>query len=206
LKRIQLPLFLLALGLSQFAHAQSSLDAHIGVSGVHDKSNGLSINTFGDNNFYNTPDLNGVFMNFGAGIMVTPRFGFGGEVALKPGKSDYAGLQYRPIFYDFNAIVHPVSRAKRVVPELQAGLGGVNMKFYYSQQDCNAFAGCSNSSTFLQSSNHFQLHGGAGVSFFVTPRVYVRPQFDLHWVRNFTQFNSNWVPQYGVSVGYRFGE
>jgi hypothetical protein len=44
------------------------------------------------------------------------------------------------------------------------------------------------------------------VSFFVTPNIYVKPQFDLHWVHNFFQFGSNLVPQYGVSVGYRFGE
>ena len=110
-----------------------------------------------------------------------------------------------PSFTTSTLIFHPAPSAKRVVPEVQAGLGGANMKFYYNQQDCNAFTGCSNSSSYLQSSNHFQLHAGAGVSFFVTPNVYVRPQFDLHWVHNFFQFGTNWVPQYGVSVGYRFG-
>ena len=78
------------------------------------------------------------------------------------------------MFYDFNGLYHPAPSAKRIVPEIQAGLGGVNMKFYYNQQDCNAFTGCSNSSSYLQSSNHFQLHAGAGVSFFVTPNIYVR--------------------------------
>jgi Outer membrane protein beta-barrel domain len=203
--RIQLPLFALALLGAQFAHAQASLEVHVGLSGASDKSKG-PIDTFGDGTLFNTPDLNGVFLNFGAGAMLTPRFGFGGEFSLKPGKSDYAGLQYRPIFYDFNAIVHPLTSSKRIVPELQAGLGGVNTKFYFNQQDCNGFAGCSSSSTFIQSANHFQLHTGVGVSFFLTSKVYVRPQFDLHWVNNFTQFNSNFVPQYGVSVGYRFGD
>ena len=46
-----------------------------------------------------------------------------------------------------------------------------------------------------------------GVALFVTSNIYVRPQFDLHWVHNYNQlFNSNWVPQYGVQVGYRFGD
>ncbi len=165
-----------------------------------------AVDTFGDGNLYNTSSLNGVFLDFGAGIMASKHFGFGGEFSLKPGKTDYAGLQYRPIFYDFNAIVHPVTSSKRIVPEIQAGLGGVNMKFYYSQQSCTII-GCQNSSSFIQSANHFQLHVGAGVSFFVTDNIYVRPQFDLHYVNNFTdQFNSNWVPQYGVQVGYRFGD
>ena len=205
MKHTQLPLFLLALLGASFANAQSSLDVHLGVAGVNDKSTGVSVDTFGDGNLYNTSALNGVFLNFGAGAMFTKHFGFGGEFALKPGKTDYAGLQYRPIFYDFNAIVHPVTVSKRVVPELQAGLGGVNLKFYESQQSCN-IVGCTNSSSFVQSANHFQLHAGVGVSFFVTNNIYVRPQFDLHWVRNFSQFNSNLVPQYGVSVGYRFGD
>jgi hypothetical protein len=41
------------------------------------------------------------------------------------------------------------------VPEFQAGLGGVNLKFYYSQQYCDIFAGCSTSNSYLESSNHF---------------------------------------------------
>ena len=43
---------------------------------------------------------------------------------------------------------------------------------------------------------------GRGHDFFVTPHVYVRPKFDIHWVHNFSDyFGTNWVPQYGVSVG-----
>jgi opacity protein-like surface antigen len=202
----QATFLLFALLGAGIAQAQSSLDVHLGVSGVHDSSTGQSVDTFGDGNFYNTSALNGPFMNFGAGVMASQRFGFGGEFSFKPTKTDYAGLQYRPFFYDFNAIVHPMTSSKKIVPEVQAGLGGVNMKFYYSQQNCT-IVGCQNSSTFVQSANHFQLHVGAGVSFFLTSNVYVRPQFDLHWVDNFTdQFKSNWVPQYGIMVGYRFGD
>jgi hypothetical protein len=205
LKHTQLPLLVIGLLGAGFAQAQSSLDVHFGVSGAYDKSTNQSVDTFGDGNLYNTSALNGVFLNFGAGVMATQRFGFGGEFSLKPNKTDYAGLQYRPIFYDFNGIVHPITSSKRIVPEIQAGLGGVNTKFYYSQQGCN-IVGCTSSSTYVQSSNHFQLHTGVGVSFFVTSNVFIRPQFDLHWVHNFSQFNSDWVPQYGVAVGYRFGD
>ena len=184
---------------------KTSLDVHIGASGAYAKSTGQNINTFGDGNLYSTPSLDGVFMNLGGGIWSRRAWVSALRFPSSRAKSDYAGLRYRPIFYDFNAIFHPAPSAKRVVPELQAGLGGANMKFYYNQQDCNAFTGCSSSSSYLQSSNHFQLHAGAGVSFFVTPNVYVRPQFDIHWVHNFFQFGTNWVPQYGVSVGYSFG-
>lgn len=189
-----------------FAHAQSTLDVHIGVSGATDKSTGESIETFGDGTLYNTPSLNGVMMNFGAGAMLNPHFGVGAELSFKPRQSDYAGLGYRPLFWDINGIYHPHPGSKRVVPELQAGLGGVNLKFYYNQKDCNVFAGCASSNVLVQSSNHFQLHAGAGVKFFVTDHVFIQPQFDLHWVKNFFQFGSNLVPQYGVSIGYKLGD
>jgi hypothetical protein len=187
------------------ASAQASLDLHLGVSGANAKSSGLSVDTFGDGNFYNTPKLDGVFMNFGAGAMLTPRFGVGGDFAFKPGKSDYAGLDYRPMFYDVHAIFHPVPASKRIVPEIQAGLGGVNLRYYYSQSDCNVFAGCSSQSSYLQSSNHFQWKVGGGVKLFVTSNLYVEPKVDLHYVHNFFQFGTNWVPQYGVNFGYRLG-
>ncbi len=208
MKRIlsYLPVGLLTLAGSYSLHAQSSLDIHIGASGANAKSSGSSIDVLGDGNFRNTPSLDGVFMNLGGGIMLSPRFGFGAEVSFKPQQSDYAGLGYRPVIYDFNGIMHPIPSSKRIVPELQAGLGGANMRFYYSQKDCNVFEGCPGTNVLVQSSNHFQLKAGAGVAFFVTPHVYVRPQFDIHWVHNFTDyFGTNWVPQYGVSVGYRFG-
>jgi hypothetical protein len=187
-------------------YAQSSLDVHIGASGAYAKSSGLSVNTYGDNTYYNTPDLKGPFMNLGAGIMLTRRFGVGGEFSFKPNTSDYAGLRYRPMFYDFNGIFNPAPGSKRIVPEILGGIGGVNLRFYYPQSDCNVFAGCSSQSSYLQSSNHFQWHTGAGVKFFLTHSVYVQPRFDLHYVHDFFQFGTNWVPQYGVNVGFRFGE
>jgi hypothetical protein len=187
-------------------HAQSSLDVHIGVSGANAKSNGIAVDTFGDGNLYTTPALDGAFMNLGAGIMLSPHFGFGGEFSFKPGKSDYAGLNYRPLFYDFNGIVNPLPASKRFRPELEAGIGGVNLRFYYPQSSCNVFAGCYSQNTYLQSSNHFQVHFGAGVALFVTDHIYVEPKFDLHYVNNFYQFGTNWVPQYGLNFGYRFGE
>lgn len=202
---LYLPLCLLTFTGGMALHAQTGVDLHIGASGANAKSTGESIETFGDGNFYRTPSLDGVFMNIGGGVMLTPRFGIGAEVSFKPRQSDYAGLAYRPLFFDFDGIVRPLTKAKTVVPELQAGLGWVNMKYYYNQADCNVFQGCPGQNQLIQSQNHFQLKAGAGVSFFVTPHVYVRPQFDIHWVHNFYDFGTNWVPQYGVSVGYRFG-
>jgi hypothetical protein len=201
-----IPLLALFLFCAKFAAAQANLDVHAGASTALDSSSGQLIDTFGDGTLYGTPKLRGTHMNFGATVMFTQHFGFGGEFAFHPAKSDYAGLQYRPIFYDFNAIWQPTQRSKRVVPELQAGIGGVNLRYYYSQQACDAFTGCSNYSSYVAGSKHFQGHFGAGVRLYVTGHLYVKPQVDLHLVNNFFQFGSNLMPQYGVSVGYTFGE
>ncbi len=80
------------------------------------------------------------------------------------------------------------------MPEFQAGLGAVNLRFYLNQNFCDSFGGCSNSNIFLESSNHFQLHLAGGVRFYVKGGIFVRPQIDGHWVNNFFQFGSNWVP------------
>src|SRR4051812_18479467 len=82
-----LPLCLLIAG-SYTLHAQSGLDIHIGASGANAKSTGESLDIFGEGNFRNTPSLDGVFMNIGGGIMLSPRFGVGAEVSFKPQQSD----------------------------------------------------------------------------------------------------------------------
>ena len=138
--------------------------------------------------------------------MITPHFGFGGETDFKFSQGSYAGLTYRPVFYDFNAIWMPVTKLKRIVPEFQAGIGGVNLKYYVPQSYCDVFAGCSSGNQYLESSNHFQTHLEAGVRFYITPHVFIRPQVDAHYVNNFFQFGSNWVPEYGGSIGWSFGE
>ena len=196
------------------ANAQSGLDAYFGVSTMSADSTGASIDTFNTGNvaaantpgFYNTPKLTGAFGKAGAEFMFTPHFGAGADADFRFSQGPYAGLNYRPTFYDFYGIYEPTKRFKRVVPELIGGLGAVNVKFYYPQSSCDAFAGCTSSNSFLESANHFQVRMGAGLSFYATPHIFFRPEINAHYVDNFTQFGSNWVPEYGASIGYRFGE
>jgi hypothetical protein len=170
-----------------------------------DSASGVPSDTFGNGTLYYPPKMGGLFGTVGGGFMITPHFGFGAETSFRMSRGSYAGLTYRPTFYDFNGIYHPVSATKRIVPEFQAGLGGVNLKFYANQQYCDAFAGCSSSNSYLESSNHLQVHLSAGVRLYVKDGFYIRPQADVHWVNNFFQFGSSWVPEYGVAVGYTFG-
>jgi hypothetical protein len=91
------------------------------------------------------------------------------------------------------------------VPEIQGGVGGVNMRFYYNSQYCDQFAGCSSSNSYLESSNHFDVHFAAGVRFYVKNGIFVEPRVDLRYIHNFFQFGSDLVPEYTVNVGYTFG-
>lgn len=187
------------------ASAQIGPDVFFGVGTASASSSGQSIDTYGDGTLYGTPRLGGAFGKLGADFMITPHLGVGGETDFRFSQGAYAGLNYRPLFYDFNGIYAPTfSRFKRIVPEFQAGLGGMNMKFYQTSSYCDSFAGCSNSSQFVESSNHFQVHLEAGVRVYVTPHIFVRPQIDAHWVNNFFQFGSDWVPEYGASIGWSF--
>jgi outer membrane protein W len=190
-----------------FANAQASIDVFAGVGTAMDSSSNQRIDTFGIGVPFTTPSMAGSFGKFGADVMFKPWLGIGAETDFRFSQGAYAGLNYRPLFYDFNVIWMPTAhRFKRVVPELQAGIGGTKISFYENQSYCDAFAGCSSSNTQVESSNHFQTHLEAGVRFYATQHLFIRPQVDAHYVNNFFQFGSNWVPEYGASLGWTFGE
>jgi hypothetical protein len=189
---------------ANFAYAQNP-SVYFGLGTARASSSNQLINTYGTGTLYPTPKLTGLFGTFGGDVMFRPYLGVGAEFSSRFRQGPYAGLKYRPTFYDFNVILQPAPKAARIVPELQAGLGGAKLSFYYSQQFCSIFVGCQTSNAFLSSSSHFQLHAAGGLRIYVTPRVFIRPQIDVHWVNNFFQFGSNVVPQYGVAVGYTLG-
>ena len=182
------------------ANAQGGFNAYFGLGTAHNGSTNQLIDPLNTGTPMLTPSMGGVFGTLGGGVMLTPKFGAGGEVSFLFAQGDYAGLGYRPVFYDFNGIWTPTLSAKRIVPEIQGGLGGVSMRFYGGSQYCDPYTGvCSN---YAGSSNHFQLHVGAGVRFYLTEHIFVRPQFDYHWVHNFNEFSSDSVPEYTIAIGY----
>ncbi len=184
--------------------AQSpQVNAYFGAGTATDSSNGQSINPLGYG-YYNTPKMTGTFLDAGGSLMITPHFGAGVNFSWRAAQGDYAGLSYRPFFYDFNGIWQPVS-SKRVVPEIQAGLGGVRVGFTENESQCDQLVGCQTFNAGYETSSHFQTHFGVGVRFYATPHIFIRPAVDVHWVNNFFQFGSDWVPEYTVSLGYSFG-
>ena len=189
---------------ARVANAQG-LSAYFGLGSATDSANHQTLDSFGDVG----PKMGGVFGTVGADFMVRPNFGLGAEYSFRGTQDDYApqvGVKYRPVFYDFNGIWHPVASKSRVVPEIQAGVGGANLKFYENATQCAIAGVCTTLNQYIASSNHFQLHVSGGVRLYVTPSVYIRPQFDAHWVNNFQEFGRSWVPQYSVAVGYTFGQ
>ena len=197
----------LVLGLStSLAQAQAGADVFFGAGTMIAPSSGQSIDTFGTGNAFQTPRLGGTFGKVGADFLLKPHFGIGAETDFRFSQGSYAGLTYRPLFYDFNAIWLPTGQVeRRIVPELEGGIGGAHLSFSLPTSTCNPFTGCSTSSAFLDSSNHFQVHMAAGVRFYVTQHLFLRPQVDARYVNNFFQFGSNWVPEYGAAVGWSFG-
>jgi hypothetical protein len=208
-----LPLLFLPLLSIPFASAQSSVDFNVGFGTAHDKAaaGGIDSNTgntctTGAANCQTTPALSGFFMGVGGDAMLTKRYGIGGEASFQPAKANYGPLQYREIFYDFNGIFAPVNQKKAIV-KIMGGIGGAKSSFSYTQTSCVGTAVCSTSSQPVGSSNHFQVHAGIGVQIFLTEHVFIRPQFDFHYVPSLTdQFGSNMVPSAMVWLGYSLGD
>jgi outer membrane protein W len=188
------------------ANAQS-FDAFFGAGTAMDSSSNSSINTYGNGTYFNTPSMGGAFGKAGVDFFFKPQFGVNAETDFRFSQGDYAGLTYRPTFYDFNFVFKPMAgRFHHIEPIIQAGVGGMNLKFYENGSYCDAFAGCSSSTQYLESSNHFQVHIAAGIRMYATHHIFIQPQVDAHYVNNLFQFGDNWVPEYGAVVGYSFGE
>lgn len=214
-------LLFLLLFCIQFADAQSSFDVNVGFGAAQDKSLGaVDINTLNPcttgSTCGNTPDLKNFMVGFGANLMLWNHFGLGGEVKIQPARQDYLTfqqqavgqvgdvLQSRVTFFDFDGIFQPVS-SKKAALQLIGGIGAANVKFYEHLSSSSAVLGNSNQVQYAGSSNHFQVHGGLGVQIYLTDHVFIRPQFDVHFVNNFSQFGRNLVTSEMVWIGYSLG-
>lgn len=201
------------------AHAQSALDVNVNFGSAFDSKTGLGIDNLNSANALGgclpssadafcqaTPKLSGFFLGFGGDIMFREHFGAGAEVNFQPMHQDYGPLRSRQTFIDVNGIYEPII-TKRAIVQLQGGIGSARTSFTISQNACVGTAVCTNQVSAIGSANHFQIHFGAGVQIPIKERFFIRPQFDLHYVTNFTdQFGSDWVPEATIAVGYHFGE
>lgn len=176
-----------------------------------------------------TSALGGVFMGFGVNLMLWEHFGVGMEVAFQPNRPTYASIpqelplttagvtvagsgqapysfQERTTFYDFNGIYEPWKSEKA---ELQVigGFGGANTKSYINQSSSGSLLGGGSAySQYAGSSNHLNLHAGLAMQIYLSDHMYLRPQFDFHYVPGETQFGSKMVLQEMVWIGYTIGD
>jgi hypothetical protein len=166
----------------------------------HADSTHQQVDTYGDGNYYPTRSLGGVFGDFGVSAMLKKPIGVGFDIAWRLEHATYTGIQYRPVFYSFDAIFQPRRLTNsRLTTELRAGIGGTGLHYNPDeQQNCVNGPACENVS-------HFQAHSAVALRIYAGKHFFVRPAIDLHYVHNFVEFGSNWVPQYSVGIGWGLG-
>ncbi len=218
-------MFVLPLVCLQFANAQSGVDFAIGFGAAQAPAaktgidqNLISCTPPGTATCAATPKLSNFMMGVNGDLMLWKHFGVGAEVNFMPAKQDYVNLQQQDVtqgipsitlqdrvtLYDFNGILAPIS-SKRALLKLEGGIGGANIKFYESGTSTTALTGSQNFSQYFGSSNHFQVHGGASVQIYFKEHWFIRPEFDVHYVRNLSQFGRNAITRESVWIGYTFG-
>jgi opacity protein-like surface antigen len=204
---------------ASLASAQTSFDINLGFGGAWDSANSggidnaSSLNAFGactpnsgDASCESLSKMNGFFLGFGGDLMLYKHLGVGFEASLEPARQTYGPLNARQSFYDVNAIYAPIS-TKRASLQLEGGVGGARTSFSFSESGCVGTAVCTTSTEPIGSASHFQVHVGVGVQIFLTQHIFIRPQFDLHYVPGLTnQFGSDAVPEAMLWLGYSFGE
>lgn len=153
------------------------------------------------------PTIGGLFGIFGVDFMILPHLGVNGEYAFRFAQANYlplAGLKFRPAFYDFNVVWEPFS-LDRIVPVVEGGFGDARIALYQTQT-VSVTGITSTTTSGAGAANHFQEHFAVGLKLYITSALFIKPQFDFHYVPHLTdQFGREWVPQYTVSVGYTFG-
>jgi hypothetical protein len=185
--------------LASFAQAQQA-DAMFG-GGTILASGSTSCPATGG--FCFVPEKGGFYPSLSADVIFHKRIGFGFETAWRGSQGDYAGLgiPYRPIMFDFNGVYQPKINKKAGL-DLMGGIGWQTTRFYGYQptSNCVYFGAC------YVSSNHFLVHVGGGIRYYIWGHVFLRPEAHYyHIVNNTADFSNNNVIRVGASIGYTIG-
>jgi hypothetical protein len=153
------------------------------------------------------PSLSGgLYTTFSGDVLLWHHLGFGGEVAPRWSRSTYGGAvnnfgivqQYRPIFYDFNA-VYGRNFQKKFGADVMAGIGAESLRFYQGFTSCG-YVSC----TDYVSSNHFAGHIGADLRLYFWGHAFIRPEAHYYIIHNNKEFNNANVSRFAISIGYSF--
>lgn len=176
-----------------FAHAQQ-IDVLVGGSSLFaPKYNNSSL-------AYPPPaQKGGVYPSASIEYIRPDHLGFNAEVMFRDHETLYNGYQrYRPYFYDINAVFAPRIGVK-TQGDFMAGVGAETLLFY------NQFGSCNYGNCLVNvNSNHFMVHIGGGVRYYVWRNFFVRPEAHYYRVFNNSQFNSDNIFRAGASIGYTF--
>jgi hypothetical protein len=171
------------------AHAQQ-FDMSFGVSGLTGPASTATVQTIGG----------GAYPSFGMDFLFYHNVGVGFNAAFRANQNLYQGFQpFRPFFYDVDAVYAP-PLGKHAQAELSAGIGASSVRFYTPFLTCGTFTGC----TDFVSSNHFLGQFGGGLRFYVTNRIFIRPEAHLYLIHNNFEFSGSHATRFGVSIGYSF--
>lgn len=144
----------------------------------------------------------GGYPAFSGDFLFKRNFGIGAEAAWRAHQNfDVFQQPYRPILYDFNAVLAP-PLGKKAQADLQGGIGWESIRFYtpFFNQNCSPFSGCTN----FVSSNHLLAHVGGGLRYYVTNSIFIMPEAHFYFVRNNLEFSGPRISRYGISIGYSF--
>jgi hypothetical protein len=200
----KLALFVFVLSFFSFANLASAQqgDAMIGFGTI------LASGSNSSCPFFSTtcvgPEKGGLFTTISGDIVFHRRIGFNFEAnwRTKQGLDNANGGQlYRPILFDFNGLYQPQIR-KKIGADLMAGIGWQSTRFYAFQAttSCLEFGSC------YSSNDHFLVHFGGGLRYYVWGNFFLRPEAHLYHILNNTDvFTNSNVVRVGASIGYTIG-
>lgn len=167
------------------------------------------VNTLGDGNLYQAPEMTGFFGTVGGDFLFfhNEKLGVGAEMTFRKDKGPYAGLEYLPKFFDVNAVYQPFTLFRRVTPEIQLGYGRARLTTYDTPEACYKLPqGCAGPYAQVTAVSVPEAHAAVGLRFYAYKGIFIRPQLDVRWAHNDFgyYFGSSWIYQYSVGVGYTF--
>ena len=150
------------------------------------------------------PEKGGLFTTISGDVVFHRRIGFNVEANWRTKQAldnNDGGILYRPILFDFNGLYQP-RFGKKIGADLMGGVGWQTTRFY---EYTNTFS-CLDLGSCYNSYNHFLVHFGGGVRYYVWNHLFVRPEVHYYHILNNTDVytNSN-VIRVGASIGYTIG-
>ncbi len=149
----------------------------------------------------------GAYPGFSGDVTFWHNLGFGAEVFWRGTASNNylgegSGINFRPVFYNFNA-VYSAKLAPHIAAELVGGIGGADTHF----SACNfsvSLTGCTGGTSEIATSNHFDADFGGGLKLYVHHGFFIRPEARFYIIHNETDYSSNHASRVGASIGYTF--